>query len=304
MIRGKLVRHRLLVVLAIAAAAVAAVAIPAASGGSSVPNGAAKQQPELQNSSRYVFASSAKSGSHSVSATCDGGSIAAGRYSSLTIDGVCTTDLGPVVVHHDLTIESDGALFSVFGDGAFPGSSGVVVGGNLVVQENGVLVLGCDPNAFSCLDDDTTTSRGAILGNLIATDALAVIVHDTSIGGDLTLDGGGGGVNCDPQDVLDGSPAYATFEDSSVGGTATIANFTSCWLGLIRTSVGHNIYFHDNVLADPDGNEVVTNTAKNLNCYNDNPAAQVGDSAGDLNLVAGSGTGECASLIFVTKPVK
>jgi hypothetical protein len=110
--------------------------------------------------------------------------------------------------------------------------------------------------------------------------------------------GGGGGVNCDSQDALFGSPAYATFEDMSVGGNVTISHWQSCWLGLFRTTVGRNVSFHDNVTADPDGNEVQTSIIKgNLDCYGDSPAAQQGDSGGDPNVALGTVTGECTALV-------
>jgi len=34
-----------------------------------------------------------------------------------------------------------------------------------------------------------------------------------------------------------GSPAYLTFEDSTIGGNAVITNFHTCWLGFIRNTV-------------------------------------------------------------------
>lgn len=232
----------------------------------------------------------------SASSTCTGGSIAPGTYSSLKISGPCTVDAGSVTVQHDLTVQPNGALFAAFG------GASVVVGGNLNVQHDGVLVLGCEPEAFVCFNDPdqevgTLSSRGTVFGNLQADHALAVLVHDTFIGHDLNVNGGGGGVNCDSQDALFGSPAYATFEDVSIGGNATINKWQSCWLGFFRTTVQNNVNFHGNVTADPDGNEVQTNTVGgNLDCHGDNPAAQSGDSGGAPNTVLGHATGECASL--------
>jgi hypothetical protein len=52
-----------------------------------------------------------------------------------------------------------------------------------------------------------------------------------------------------------------------------------------------------NVVADPDGNEVVTNTIYgSLNCAGNDPAPQVGDSEGSPNHVTGPETGQCVGL--------
>jgi hypothetical protein len=54
----------------------------------------------------------------------------------------------------------------------------------------------------------------------------------------------------------------------------------------------------NNVVADPDGNEVVTNSIHGiLNCSGNDPAPQVGDSEGSPNLVYGSRIGgQCIGL--------
>ena len=50
-----------------------------------------------------------------------------------------------------------------------------------------------------------------------------------------------------------------------------------------------------NRFGDPDAMEIVTNhIGGNLACFNNNPAAQVGDSMGQPNVVGGQKRGECA----------
>jgi hypothetical protein len=274
-----------------------AIIIPTAFGASA----GAKSKPQLQRQSRLVIAPSVvrrgQAMKASTSTTCSGGSIAPGTYSSLAITGFCTLDAGSVVVQHSLTVEPNAGLLAAFGDGP-----NLTVGGNIYVRTNGILVLGCEPEAFVCFNDPdqtvgTFSSKGTVFGSLQAHNALAVLVHNDYVGGDLTLDGGGGGVNCDSQDALFGSPAYATFEDTSVGGTATIKHWRSCWLGFFRTTVGRSVDFRDNIVADPDGNEVQTNTVRgNLVCRGNSPAAQVGDSGGSPNTVLGRALGECTAL--------
>jgi hypothetical protein len=53
----------------------------------------------------------------------------------------------------------------------------------------------------------------------------------------------------------------------------------------------------DNTLADPDGNEYVSNTIHgSFRCTGNSPAPQVGDSEGDENIVTGRASGQCAGL--------
>jgi hypothetical protein len=290
-------RWRWLALLALIAGV--AVAIPAVSGAGLRHATGATLKPQLQRQGKLLVAPALLHARKTTStgSTCAGGSIAPGTYSSLTISGFCTLDAGSVVVRHSLTVKRDAGLVAAFGGGPT-----LTVGGNLYVQPNGVLVLGCEPEAFVCINDPdqqvgTLASKETVFGNLQAHEALAVLVHNTYVGHDLTLDKGGGGVNCNPQDSLFGSPAYATFEDTSVGGTATIDHWRSCWLGFFRTTVGRNVDFRDNVVADPDGNEVQTNTVRgNLVCRANNPVAQVGDSGGSPNTVLGHALGECAAI--------
>jgi hypothetical protein len=229
--------------------------------------------------------------------TCDGGSIEPGTYSSLTVAGPCALDSGSVTVQHNVTILSGGALLAAFG------GSDLTVGQNVNVQPNGVLVLGCEPEAFICFNDPdqkagTLMTHDVIGGDLNANGALAVLVHKTAIHGNAIVSGGGGGVNCDPLAILQGSPAYATFEDNVIGGNAVITNWQSCWLGFIRNTVSGNVNFQQNMTFDPDANEVVTNVISGeLDCSGNSPAPQIGDSGGSLNTVSRGATGQCVPLV-------
>jgi hypothetical protein len=227
--------------------------------------------------------------------TCTGGSIAKGTYSSLTVAGVCTLDKGSVKVTGNVEVTGGAALIALFG------GSNLTVGGDLVVDKDGALGLGCEPFAATCINDNQAhpkkSTNDSVAGDLVAHGALAVIVHHTWVGGDVRQSGGGGGVNCDSRAVLMGSPAYATYEDVTVAGSVSITGFRSCWLGFFRNTVTHDVTFDNNVVADPDGNEVATNTiGGDLRCKGNNPAAQVGDSGGAPNDVGGHASGQCKGL--------
>jgi len=230
--------------------------------------------------------------------TCSGGSVTAGSYASLTISGFCTVDAGTVNVATNLTVASGGELVAVFG------GSDVHVGGNLVVQANGVLILGCEPEELICLNDPdqdvgTMTSDDTIGRNLIAQDALAVIVHATQVGLNAVVQGGGGGVTCDSSiPNIPGPPAYIALEDSTIGGNSIIQGVQSCWAGYIRNDVSRNVIYQGNSFADPDASELTTNTVGgNMICFGNSPPVQFGDSQGAPNVVGGKALAECKNVV-------
>ena len=217
-------------------------------------------------------------------ATCDGGTIAAGRYTSLTITGDCSLpDSGTVTVNGGLQLAPDSSL-----NGATPAN--LVVHGNVSVGSGAALVLGCDPEV-GC----EVTTEPQITGGLTANGALAVIVHNATIRGNVSIQGGGGGVSCDP--LLMGGPAYMDLENSQISGGVSITGVNSCWMGFIRNSVSGTVNISGNTLADPDAIEVVTNSIRgSLVCTGNDPIAKIGDSEGAPNNVTGSKVGECAPL--------
>lgn len=85
--------------------------------------------------------------------------------------------------------------------------------------------------------------------------------------------------------------------DNTIGRNASVTGLRTCWLGFIRNTVMRNVNFSNNVTFDPDGNEVVTNSIRwNLNCHDNSPAPQLGDSGGALNTVGRKATGQCKAL--------
>ncbi len=231
------------------------------------------------------------------SSTCTGGSIAAGSYRNLTVAGLCSVDAGTVSVTGNLTVAPGAGLLAAFG------GSDLHVAMNLTVGTNAIVALGCEPAAFPCFNDPdqqvgTLATHDTIGMNFTATGALMVLAHHNAVGGNVTQTGGGGGVTCDNFPLgPSGPPAYSTWEDNTIGRNATISGLQSCWLGFIRNTVGNNVNFSDNVVADPDGNEMVTNQiGRNLNCSGNSPAPQVGDSQGNPNVVGGRKTGQCTTI--------
>ena len=85
-------------------------------------------------------------------ATCSGGSVAPGNYDKLTITGVCFVDEGTVNVGENVDIKPGAELVV-----AFAGDN-LLVGDNINVGAGAVLVLGCEPDAFDCLNPAAPSS--------------------------------------------------------------------------------------------------------------------------------------------------
>ncbi len=152
--------------------------------------------------------------------------------------------------------------------------------------------------ALGCAEDVGCDGHGVVqIGQSIrSTGALAVLLHFVKVGGNVVIDGGGGGVTCEPNEITQG-PAYVVVEDSTIGQSVQVTNLESCWLGIIRDKVGGSVTDQNNTFADPDANEIVTNRiGQSLNCSGNSPAAQQGDSEGAPNIVGGHKNGECAAL--------
>jgi hypothetical protein len=222
---------------------------------------------------------------------CTDGTVAAGNYTSLTITGNCSLPQSGVVnVTAGLTV-APGAVFNALTPATLNVSGGVSVG------KQAIAVIGCSP-AAGC--NVTTSDR--ITGQLTADQPLALIVHSTSIAGGVSVNGGGGGVNCKVNPALAAivgfpSPLFTVFEDNQVSGGLTVSQMQSCFFDVIRNDVNGGVQVTNNTFADPDANEIVTNTVSgNLACSGNVPAAQVGDSHGSPNTVSGRKTGECATL--------
>jgi hypothetical protein len=258
------------------------------------------------------------------STTCVGtqatpASLAGGTYSSVAVIGVCAVNAGQVVVTGNVTVEgSNGALVASFAHNIHgAGTSGLTVHGNILVGTGAAAILGCFASSSPCNDDPnkntnpTLNSPDVVDGDLIATNALGVLVHDTTIVGDVRQSGGGGGAtsgpgkNCTPTGIFNkfGSPVFSDYEDSMIGGNLWLTGLQSCWLGALRDKVGGSVTFSNNIMADPDANEVLTNTIQgNLICAGNSPANQYGDSHGVPDTVGGFATGQCGFGVLQRNP--
>jgi hypothetical protein len=149
----------------------------------------------------------------------------------------------------------------------------IKVNGNVTVNANATFILGSDAG----------TGGGKITGTVKAVDPKSVQLHSARVGGSVAIEGGFG--------------FFSTVEDNVISGGAHITGYSGFWLGFIRNDVAGSVRLNNNIMADPDANEYVSNTiGGNLVCIGNSPAPQVGDSGGSPNVVAGDKIGQCASL--------
>lgn len=220
-------------------------------------------------------------------ATCTGGPIPAGTYSSLTVTGDCFFAGGTVTVDGNLRV-ADGAILN---DHAFPPAV-VHVTGNVTVGSGAVLGLGAygpgpQPQTGTVVD-----------GNILAHRPLSLYLSGITVHGNVVSNGGGGG----PTGEFRNFPT----KDDVIDGNLIVQGWSGGWLGVIRNRVGGNVIVSHNASVltesgpgvDPDSTEVQTNViGGNLICQGNTPAAQVNPiDGGQPNVVAGAKIGQCAGL--------
>jgi hypothetical protein len=238
--------------------------------------------------------------------------VLTGTYAAnVIVKGVCAVNAGQAVVKGNLTIAPGGAVLAIFArnDKTHKGFSSLTVNKNVVVDKGATLALGCEPNFFTCADDTgktpTLQSRGTIGGSLFASAPLGVLLHNSSITGAVTEQGGGGGLSCKPTGIftLFKSPVYSDYEDNVIGDSLIVTGLHSCWQGALRNDVHGSLIVTSNKMADPDANEVAHNSVtRSLTCQGNVPAVQYGDSGSTPNVVSGNATGQCSFSRRVPNP--
>ena len=195
--------------------------------------------------------------------TCSGtlaspGMLAPGTYWSLRVVGFC---LGPptgnVIVKTDVTVAKDLALaanYPALSAGAPEGDANWLVNGGIFVGSGATLLLGCEP-AVNCVN----TTHDAVKGNVDANGAFCGILHSDVIGGNVSYEGGGGGVNCNPGFGPFAFGVYSDAEDDVINGNLTVSGLRSCWFGEFRNMILGNDTVTMNRFADPDATEMANN---------------------------------------------
>ena len=246
--------------------------------------------------------------------TCSGTPTApgtlTGTHSTVVVSGVCFVNAGRAVVSGNLTVTAGSALVAAFAlnDKTGTGKSSLTVKGNLQVNVGAVLLMGCNPANFACLDDPnknnpTLSSHDTVGLDLRSNRPLGVIVHNFTVGGDVIQTGGGGGVNCRPQGLFQffHQPVYSTYEVGTVGGDVRISSYLACWMGVVELHVGNTMAINSNRLADPDAIEILSNDiAGSLICHGNSNTWDSSESGNGLfprtphpNTVGKNRAGQC-----------
>ena len=223
------------------------------------------------------------------------------------VTGYCVVDGGPTLVRGELRLAPGAALNATFAlnDVSHSGISSLTVKGDLTVGSGATLAMGCEPKASPCTDDPAATNGGTLTGHnsvsreLIATGALGVVVHASTIKGDVRQTGGGGGLSCMPPATgffsLLHSPVFSDYEDNAMSSDLSVTGVHSCFFGALRNTVRDDITYTNNTFGDPDASEVLTNIVSgDIRCSDNSPVVQYGDSNGMPNRVGDDASGECS----------
>src|SRR5215469_15134695 len=243
--------------------------------------------------------------------TCSGGTLAApqvipaGTYKSVTVsDGFCVMQ-GTYIITGGLTVEPgaflDAAVFFGFPpyDYGTPCNVFVTVSGGIRVGQDAAFYFG------NSSDTGCPSSNNVVTGGISATSAESVVVHGTTISGGFTVQGGGGGTTCEPTATSPFGP-YTNIEDSQVNGGVSVSDLSTCWTGIIRTTVNGTVKVNNNTMGDPDAIEIGLNHINGTLACSGNALAFPGPggvptnsfdgSPPNPNVVTGARTGQCTGL--------
>jgi hypothetical protein len=241
------------------------------------------------------IASAAPSGS---AYTCTGGdfssgtftTIPSGNYASITVAGVCNIQPDAVInVVGNINV-APGAVLD-----AQSAPSTITVGKNVTAGSGALLGLGCQPSntigmfaGVPCVVEPTGHTTITIAGNVTTTDADTVLIRKATVGGNVTLTGGGGEI---PWSI----------KGNTIGGNVTISDIAADWLGVQFNRIGGNATLTDITALDPGDPgrtvAVVENTVGgNLNCAGLVPGVSGGFIPGEMNHVGHIANGQCAAI--------
>ena len=230
--------------------------------------------------------------------TCTGGDFATGHfttihsgtYASITVKGACNIAPDAVIkVVGNINVAPGGVL------DAQSAPSTITVGHNVTAGSGSILGMGCQPTntigmfaGVPCAVEPAGHTTITVHGNITAINANTVLLRKLTIGGDVTLVGGGGEI---PWSIK-----------GSTMRNLTIGAVTADWLGVQFNRIHGNAVLIKITATDPGDPgrsvAVVENTVgRYLICYGLAPAVSGGFIPGEVNRVGLGALGQCASLV-------
>jgi hypothetical protein len=216
--------------------------------------------------------------------------IPSGNYASITVTGVCQPARGAVInVSGNINV-APGAVFD-----AQSFTSTITVGHNVTAGAGSVLGLGCQPvgsigrfAGVPCNDTPHGQTVITVHGNISASNADTVLIRKVTVGGNVSLLGGGGDI---PWSI----------KGNTIGGNLTISVVSADWLGVQFNTIGKNAVLTHITALDPGDPgrsvAVVENTVqRNLVCWGLRPAVSPGFIPGETNHVGNKALGQCAAI--------
>jgi hypothetical protein len=217
-------------------------------------------------------------------------SIPSGHYTSLTVKGVCQPAPGAVInVTGNINVAS-GAVFD-----AQTFTSTITVGHNVTAGAGSLLGLGCQPvgsigmfAGVPCNDDPNGQTVITVNGNISASNANTVLIRKVTVGGNVSLSGGGGDI---PWSI----------KGNTIGKNLTISGVAADWLGVQFNAISNNAVLTNITALDPGDPgrtvAVVENTVqRNLICMGLAPGVSPGFVPGETNHVGHKALGQCAAI--------
>ncbi|MEW1952973.1 hypothetical protein [Terrabacter sp. NPDC080008] len=222
---------------------------------------------------------------------CTGGQIPTGSYASIRVTGECSIRPDAVI---NVVGNIDVAAGAVLDAQSAP--STITVGHNVTAASGSLLGLGCQPSNFigrfagvPCAVEPAGHTVITVAGNVSASDANTVLLRQLTVGGNVTLTGGGGDI---PWSI----------KGNTIGRNLTISEVTADWLGVQFNKIGGNATLTDITATDPGDPgrtvAVVENTVgRNLTCTGLAPGVSGGFIPGEVNHVGHNANGQCAALV-------
>jgi len=235
----------------------------------------------------------ADDGSHtrtSKAYTCTGGEIPSGNYASVTVTGACDVPADAVIsVVGNVNVAAGASL------DAQSAPSTITVERNVTAARGSLLGLGCQPpsytgnSAHQCTVEPDGHSTITVKGNVTGVGADTVLLNGVTVKGNVTLIAGGGDI---PWSI----------KNNTISRNLTVIGQTADWLGVLFNSIGGNATLARITVTDPGDPGrlvfVVRNTiVRNLICAGLAPGVSGGFFPGEVNVVGGNATGQCASLV-------